>query len=190
MFSEIFTLVVDTLSSLYLMIILLRFVLQLSRADFYNPISQFAVKATNPFLIPLRRIIPGFGGVDIASLILAIIFQALILSLKIAVLASVIPNPIGVILMSVVLVLGFLLKLYFWTLIIMIVASWIAPGSHHPALMLINQIIEPLMKPFRKILPSMGGLDLSPILVILVLQILEKVVAQLSYQVGISFSLM
>jgi len=119
MFSEIFTLVVDTLSALYLMIIILRFVLQLSRADFYNPISQFAVKATNPFLIPLRRVIPGFGGVDIASLVLAIIFQALVLSLKIAVLAAVMPNPVGVILMSVVLVLGVLLKLYFWTLLIM-----------------------------------------------------------------------
>lgn len=190
MFSEIFTLVVDTLSSLYLVIILLRFVLQLSRADFYNPISQFAVKATNPFLIPLRRIIPGFAGVDIASLAMAIIFQALVLTLKIVVLTAVLPNFVGLMLMSAVLVLGVLLKLYFWALIVMIVASWIAPGSTHPALALINQITEPLMKPFRSILPSMGGLDLSPILVFLVLQILEKVVAQLAIQVGMSFSLM
>jgi YggT family protein len=165
-------------------------VLQLSRADFYNPISQFAVKATNPFVVPLRRIIPGFAGVDIASLVLAVIFQALVLSLKIVVLTSGLPNPVGLILMSGVLVLGVLLKLYFWSLLVMIVASWIAPGSTNPALTLINQITEPLMKPFRSILPSMGGLDLSPILVFLVLQILEKVVAQLSYQVGISFSLM
>ena len=190
MFSEIFTLVVDTLSSLYLMVILLRFILQLSRADFYNPISQFAVKATNPLLIPIRRIIPGFAGIDIASLVLAVIFQSLVVGLKIVVLTSGMPNPLGVILMSSVMVLGFLLKIYFWSLLIMIVASWIAPGSRHPALMLINQITEPLMKPFRKILPSMGGLDLSPILVFLVLQILEKVVAGLSYQVGMSFSLM
>jgi YggT family protein len=190
MFSEIFTLVVDTLSSLYLVIILLRFILQLSRADFYNPISQFVVKATNPFVIPLRRIIPGFGGVDIASLVLALVFQALVLSLKITVLTAGYPNPLGVILMSGVLVLGVLLKVYFWSLLVMIVASWIAPGSANPALMLINQITEPLMKPFRSILPSMGGLDLSPILVFLVLQILEKVVSQLSYQVGMSFSLM
>jgi len=190
MFSEIFTLVVDTLSSLYLMVILLRFILQLSRADFYNPISQFAVKATNPLLIPIRRIIPGFAGIDIASLVLAVIFQSLVVGLKIVVLTSGMPNPLGVILMSAVIVLGFLIKIYFWSLLIMIVASWIAPGSHHPVLMLINQITEPLMKPFRKILPSMGGLDLSPILVFLVLQILEKVVDGLSYQVGMSFSLM
>ena len=190
MFSEIFSLIVDTLSSLYLVVILLRFVLQLSRADFYNPISQFAVKATNPLLIPLRRIIPGVAGVDFASLVLAILFQASVLALKFLVFTAGMPNPAGLILMSGVLVLGMLLKLYFWSLLVMIVASWIAPGSSHPALMLINQITEPLMKPFRRILPSMGGLDLSPILVFLVLQILEKVVAQLSYQVGISFSLM
>lgn len=190
MFSEIFTLVIDTLSSLYLLLILLRFVFQLSRADFYNPISQFVVKATNPLLIPLRRIIPGFGGVDIAALVLAVLFQMLVLSLKVFVVSFGLPNPIGLVLFSAIFVTGFLLKLYFWSLLIMIVASWIAPGSAHPALMLVNQITEPLMKPFRKILPSMGGLDLSPILVFLVLQILEKVVSQLSMQVGMSFALM
>jgi len=190
MFAEIFTLVIDTLSSLYLMIILMRFILQLSRADFYNPLSQFIVKATNPLLIPIRRVVPGLGGVDIASLVLAVIFQSLVLGLKIAVLGFVVPNPLGVLVMSAVMVLGVLLKIYFWSLLVMIIASWIAPGSAHPALQLINQITEPLMKPFRNLLPAMGGLDLSPILVFLVLQILEKVVDQLAYQVGISFAMM
>jgi len=189
MFAEIFSLVVDTLSLLYLTVILMRFILQLSRADFYNPISQFIVKATNPLLIPIRRLIPGIAGIDIASLVLAVLFQSLVLALKVAVLGAVMPNPVGVLVMSVMLVLGFLLKIYFWSLLIMIIGSWVAPGSGNPVLLLINQITEPLMKPFRKILPSMGGLDLSPILVFLVLQILEKVVAQMSYQVGISFSL-
>ncbi|WP_197473004.1 MULTISPECIES: YggT family protein, partial [unclassified Oleiphilus] len=71
MFAEIFNLVIDTVSSLYVMIVLMRFILQLSRADFYNPISQFVVKATNPLLITLRRLIPGIAGIDLASLVLA-----------------------------------------------------------------------------------------------------------------------
>jgi len=180
MFPDIFNLIIDTVASLYLMIILIRFILQLSRADFYNPISQFVVKATNPLLIPLRRIVPGFGGIDVASLVLAVLFQVLVLVLKIAVLTQGIPDLITILLMSAVLVLGVLLKIYFWALLIMIVASWIAPGSGHPALLLINQITEPLMKPFRNLLPPMGGLDLSPILVFLVLQVLMTVVDHLS----------
>lgn len=190
MFADIFNLIIDTVASLYLLIILLRFVLQLSRADFYNPISQFIVKATNPLLIPLRRVIPGFGGVDIASLALAAIFQTLVLTLKVVVLASSFPNVLGLLMMSSVLIIGLLLKIYFWSLLIMIIASWIAPGSMHPALLLINQICEPLMKPFRSLLPPMGGIDLSPILVFLVLQVLSVIVSHLAHQVGLSYSLM
>jgi len=183
MFSEIFTLVLDTLSSLYLMLILLRFILQISRADFYNPISQFVVKATNPLLIPLRRIIPSIGGIDTASIVLAVLFQALVVSLKMLVLSGGVANPIFLSALSLVMVLDVLLKIYFWSLIIMIVASWVAPGSGNPALVLINQIVEPLMQPFRKLLPSMGGLDLSPILVFLVIQVLEVVLKGLQSQV-------
>lgn len=190
MFADIFSLIIDTLSSLYLMIILLRFVLQLSRADFYNPISQFVVKATNPLLIPLRRLVPGFGGVDIASLLLAVLFQTAVLCIKVVVLSGAFPNILGLVMMSLVLVLGVLLKVYFWSLLIMIIASWIAPGSTHPALLLVNQICEPVMKPFRNLLPPMGGLDLSPILMFLVLQVLSVVVTHLSHQVGLSYSLL
>lgn len=190
MFADIFSLIIDTLSSLYLMVILLRFVLQLARADFYNPISQFVVKATNPLLIPLRKVVPGFGGVDVASLVLAILFQFAVLSIKVAVLSGGLPHLLGVLVASLVLVLGMLLKVYFWSLLIMIIASWIAPGSMHPALVLINQICEPVMKPFRSLLPPMGGLDLSPILVFLVLQVLSVVVSHLAHQVGLSYSLL
>jgi len=183
MFTEIFTLVLDTLSSLYLMIILLRFIFQVSRADFYNPISQFVVKATNPLLIPIRRIVPSIGGIDTSSIVLAIIFQTLVISLKLLVLSGSLANPLFLLAVSVVMILDVVLKIYFWSLIIMIVASWIAPGSGHPALVLINQIVEPIMQPFRKVLPPMGGLDLSPILAFIVIQVLEVVVKGLHAQV-------
>ena len=176
MFAEIFSLVLDTVSSLYLMIILLRFIFQLSRADFYNPISQFVVKATNPLLIPLRRIVPGIGGIDTASIVLVLLFQMLVISLKLLLLGGGLANPLFLLALSTVMILDLVLKIYFWSLIIMIVASWIAPGSGNPALMLINQIVEPIMQPFRKVLPPMGGLDLSPIFAFLVIQILDIVV--------------
>ncbi len=180
MFAEIFNLVIDTLASLYLMVVLLRFIFQLSRADFYNPISQFVVKATNPLLIPLRRIVPGVGGVDIASLVLALLVQLVAIVAKVAVLGYAVSNPIDIVLLSSVLVLGKIIQIYFWSLIIMIIASWVAPGSTHPALLLVNQITEPVMAPFRKIIPPMGGLDLSPIFAFLTLSVLETIVNHLS----------
>lgn len=183
MFAKIFILVLDTVSILYLTLILLRFILQLSRADFYNPISQFVVKATNPLLMPLRRVIPSIGGIDTASIILAILFQTLVITLKMLVGSGGVANPLFLVALASVTVLAFLLKVYFWSLIIMIVASWVAPGNGHPGLLLVNQIVEPVMAPFRKILPPMGGLDLSPILVLLSIQVLEIVVNGLQAQV-------
>ena len=161
----------------------MRFILQLSRADFYNPISQFIVKATNPLLIPLRRIVPSIGGIDTSSIVLAILFQTLVISIKMLVLSGGLENPLFLLALSAVMVLDVLLKIYFWSLIVMIVASWVAPGSGHPALVLINQIVEPIMQPFRKLLPPMGGLDLSPILAFLTIQVLEVVVKGLQSQV-------
>lgn len=180
MFTSIFSLVIDTISSLCLLIILLRFALQLARADFYNPISQFVVKMTNPLLIPLRRVIPGFGGIDVASLVLATLFQFVVVFLKLLVLTGNIVNPLSLLLLSVLLVLGLLLKIYFWSVIIVIFASWVAPGNGHPVLVLLHQIVGPVMRPFQKLLPPVSGFDLSPILVLMSIQVLEIVLAHLS----------
>lgn len=190
MLQQILSLILDTVTFLYLLIILMRFILQVSRADFYNPISQFVVKATNPPLIPLRRLIPGFAGIDVAAIVLALLFQLVMLSLKFLVLAGGLPGIGALLSLSVVLVLGMALKIYFWGLLIMIIASWIAPGSPNPALQLLNQICEPVMAPFRKLLPPMGGLDLSPILLFMVLQVLAILLNGLSQQFGMGFSLL
>ena len=180
MFANIFNLIIDTIASLYLLIVLLRFALQLARADFYNPISQFVVKATNPLLVPLRRIIPGFGGIDIASLVLAALFQFAVLCLKFLVLSGGLPNPLSLLLLSALMAVGLLLKIYFWSLMVSIIASWVAPGNRHPVLVLMGQIIAPLMRPFQKLLPPMGGFDLSPILVLMSIQVAEIIIAHLS----------
>lgn len=170
-------LIINTLAGLYLLLVVLRFLLQLVRADFYNPISQFIVKATNPPLIPMRKIIPGFGGVDVSSLVLAVLVQAITIVLILLLKNSPLPVP-QILIWSVVGVLSLLLKVYFWGLLITVIASWIAPNSYNPALILINQILEPAMKPIRKILPDMGGIDLSPIIMFLTIQVLEVLLVQ------------
>lgn len=186
MLTQILLSSLQILTSFYLTIVLLRFLLQLARADFYNPITQFVVRATNPLLVPLRRVIPGWGGIDGASLVLAILVQSLVFVLML--LATDQGFAIDILMLltwSVVYVLWLIVKIYFWSLIAVIILSWIAPANPHPAIQLLMQITEPVMKPFRKILPPMGGLDLSPILVFLVLNAVSLLVNHLVIQVGL-----
>jgi YggT family protein len=170
--TQVGLLVINTLVGLYLLLVVLRFLLQLVRADFYNPVSQFIVKATNLPLIPLRKMIPGFGGIDIASLVLALLVQAVAIIL-ILLLNGIQPPPLQVAMWSAIGILSLLLKVYFWGLLITVIASWVAPNSYNPVLILINQILEPAMKPIRKIMPDMGGIDISPIIMFLLIQVLE-----------------
>lgn len=169
---EALILIVRTLFQMYMLVVLLRFLLQVAKADFYNPISQFIVKATNPLLVPLRRIIPGFAGIDVASLILAFVIQIIGITL-ISVIAGALPPMLSIIIYSIVKVASLIISVYFWALIINVVASWVAPGSYHPALVLIAQILEPLMAPIRRVIPPMGGIDLSPIFAFLLLEVLQ-----------------
>ena len=172
--TQVGMLVINTLVGLYLLIVVLRFLLQLVRADFYNPVSQFIVKATNPPLIPLRKVIPGWGGIAIASLVLALLVQAV--AIVLILLLNGIQPHFQVVLWAAIGVLSLLLKIYFWGLLITVIASWVAPNSYNPVLILINQILEPAMKPIRKIMPDMGGLDISPIIMFLTIQVLEILV--------------
>tara|TARA_B100001250_G_scaffold411750_2_gene441132 strand:+ start:1318 stop:1944 length:627 start_codon:yes stop_codon:yes gene_type:complete len=172
--SQVGLLLLNSIGSLILLIIVLRFLLQLVRADFYNPLSQMIVKFTNPMLIPLRRVIPGFGGLDVASLVLAFAAQYLLITL-VAMLAFKTANLPWLLMLgwSAVGLLKLMLNIYFWGMIIMVIASWVAPNSYNPALILINQLLEPVTAPIRRIMPDMGGLDLSPLIVLLGIQVVE-----------------
>ena len=167
--------VIQTLGSLYLLIVLLRFILQLVRANFYNPLCQFIVKATQPLLKPLRRVIPSLFGLDMSSLVLALLLQILlfvvILMLNGYQAFTVLLLPWGLI-----GIFSLFLKIIFWTMIISVILSWVAPGSHNPGAELVNQICEPALAPFRRLLPNLGGLDISPILAFMVLKLLDMLV--------------
>ncbi len=162
---SIVTFLIDTIGGLFVMAILLRFLLQVVKADFYNPISQAIVKVTSPLLNPLRKIIPGFGGMDIAALVLAYIIQCLFVVIKMQVVGYM-TFPVGAIATyGLFFLLKALLDLYTFALIIMIIASWVAPGSYNPGLLLLQQLTEPLCSRVRKVIPPLGGLDFSVMVV-------------------------
>ena len=169
--------IIQTLGSLYLLIVLLRFILQLVRADFYNPLSQFIVKATQPLVTPLRRVIPGFAGLDLASMVLAILVQLLLMVVTLTLMGY---NVGGFILQllvwSLIGVTSLFLKVFFFALIISVILSWVAPGSYNPGAQLVNQICEPLLAPFRKLLPNLGGLDISPIFAFITINLIDRFV--------------
>jgi len=176
-FIKIALMLLNTISGLFLFIVILRFLLQAVRADFYNPISQFIVKATNPLLLPIRKIVPGLGGYDISSLVLAVIIQIIAISTTL-VLMGAWPLPmLNVGIWALLGTIGIFLDLYFWGLLIIIIISWVAPNNPNPAIDLLKQIIEPVMKPLRDRMPDMGGIDLSPIIVILLLRVFETLLS-------------
>ena len=181
--------VLQTLGSLYLLIVLLRFVLQLVRANFYNPLCQFIVKATQPLLKPLRRIIPSMFGLDMSSLVLAILVQMVVFAIVLTL--SYIPfNILGLLLWSIIGVTALFLKVFFFAMIISVILSWVAPGSTSPGAELVNQITEPALAPFRRFLPNLGGLDISPILAFMVIQLIQSyVIPPLAMYVGMPLEL-
>ena len=168
---------VDTILGIYILLVLLRFLLQLVRADFYNPISQFIVRTTNPPLVRLRRFIPGFWGVDLAALALLITMEVLRISLT-AMLLGHSPRWTGIIFLG----LGELAKLAVYTIIFSIfiraLLSWFSNGLQHPMTRLLCSFTDPILQPVRRILPATGGIDLSPLVVFLGLILALKLIVQ------------
>lgn len=167
---------VKTLFSLYTIAVLLRFLLQMARADFYNPLSQAIVKITDPALKPLRRLVPGFGGIDLASLVLALIVQVAGICIVYLLFGQTVPGFFTVIAWSCVGLFALVLNIYFFALIIVIILSWVAPNSYNPAAVLIHQLTDPIMRPARNLIPPIGGLDLSPIFIFIAINLVEILV--------------
>lgn len=166
---------IEAVFGLYLMLLMLRFLLQLVRADFHNPVSQFMVKATNPLLRPLRRIIPGLAGIDLASVVLLFAIQALELGLlNLASGISVDAGALAVI--SIARLVNLLLTIYLITILIQVILSWVGPQAYNPVVSLLYSLNEPVLRPARRILPPFSGIDLSPLIVLVVIQLLKILV--------------
>ncbi|KAB0504191.1 MULTISPECIES: YggT family protein [Pseudomonas] len=173
--------VIKTLGSLYLLIVLLRFILQLVRANFYNPLCQFIVKATQPLLKPLRRVIPSMFGLDMSSLVLALIVQMVLIAV-ILLLKGFEVDLLLLVPWALIAIFSLFLSVLFYAMIISVILSWVAPGSHNPGAELVAQITEPVLAPFRRIIPNLGGLDISPIFAFIAIQLVQSwLIPRLAY---------
>jgi YggT family protein len=175
-FNEAAAYIVQTIGNLYLLIVMLRFILQLVRADFYNPLCQFAVRATQPLLKPLRKLIPSHGNLDLASLLLALLVQMALMALTLLLTYGVTGQPLQLLLWGIIGITALFINVFFYAMIIGVILSWVAPGSHNPGAQLVNQICEPMLMPFRRLLPNMGGLDISPIFAFMAIKLLDMLV--------------
>ena len=184
--ADILTFILESLGSVFLIFVVLRFLLQLARADFYNPFSQAVVKITNPVLIPMRRVIPGLFGIDIAAIILAILVQTIIAEATALIIAQQFINPLIVLPWALVGTLKLTTYIFFISILVVVVSSFIAPQSRHPAIVLAHQIIAPLTAPIQKMLPPMGGLDFSVFFVGMGLVIVQKILDAVAYSLHLN----
>jgi YggT family protein len=162
---------VGTLIDLYIAAVMLRLLLQWVRADFYNPVCQFLVKVTNPVIVPLRRIIPSIRRLDTASVVLMLFLE--LFSVWIA--SRISSSPLAadqILVFSLVKLVSTLLMTYFFLIIASVVLSWIGAQMRHPVIPLVYQLTEPVLKPFRKIIPPIAGIDLSPLFALIAIRFL------------------
>lgn len=173
-FSNAALFLVETFFGLYIFAVLLRFLLQRVRADFHNPIAQFLVTITNPPLKPLRRVVPGLFGIDLASVLLLLILEAVRAAL-IYFLAGQAFNPVAIILSSVVDLLRSTINLFLFAILIRVILSWINPYPN-AATQLLARLTDPLLRPAQRMLPPFSGIDLSPMLVMIGLVLMQMLI--------------
>lgn len=158
-----------TITQLYLLTYLIRFVLQWVRADFHNPLSQFIVRVTNPLVVPTRQVVPSAGGIDVATLVLLLALEAVFTWVLIAFVGTGV-QPATFVLFVVLRLVAMTIMFYTIVIIVYAILSFMGPGHASPLSLLLAQLVEPVLGPFRRMLPPIGGLDLSPLLVLILLQ--------------------
>ncbi|WP_456407945.1 YggT family protein [Thiolapillus sp.] len=164
--------ILQVLFEAYILVVLLRFFLQLTRADFYNPLSQFIVKVTSPVLVPLRRFIPSMAGMDIAALVLAWALKALELLLVVLISTGAFA-PVLAIFGAIPGLIELCINIFLYAIIIQAILSWVNPGAYNPAAALLYTLTAPVLRPVQRIIPPIGGIDLSPMAAILGLIVLK-----------------
>ena len=166
---------IDTLFSLYILAVLLRFLLQWCGADFYNPISQFLVKVTHPPLRILRRFVPSIGKIDTSSLILVLSLQMLA-DFSILLLKGVTINIGALTIFSITQLVSLLINVFIFAVFARAILSWLNPGTFNAASSILATLTEPLLDICRKVIPDLGGIDLSPLAALLLLQLAKMVI--------------
>ncbi len=166
---------IDTVFSLYILAVVLRFLFQWTRADFYNPISQFMVKITHPPLKLLRRFVPAIGKIDTSSMVLALALQ-MVSDISILMLKGVMVSIAGLVVLSFTQLISLIINVFIFAVFARAILSWFDPGNYNPASSLLQSLTEPLLSVCRKVIPDLGGIDLSPLAALVVLQLAKMMV--------------
>lgn len=171
-------LIFNTIVGIYLLAVLLRFLLQVAKADFYNPVSQAVIKITDPMVKVFRTFIPGYRGIDFSTLVLAFLIEAAAICMLIILYGGTIPGVGPIVTWAFVGVVLFIISIYYYAILASIIMSFVMMFSGstnpHPLLLLVWQLTEPVMAPVRKIVPPMGGLDFSPIFIFIAIQLIQN----------------
>jgi len=161
--------VLKTFTHLYLLLLLLRFWLPVLRADFRNPVAQGVLRITSPLVIPLRRFVPAIGRVDTATVLVAFTIEYLLILLLLT-LSRITPEFLPIAITAIMDLAVLSLNMFFFVILIKIIMSWVAPNNYNPVTAMLTTISEPVLRPFRRILPPIGGIDISPIFAIVIIQ--------------------
>jgi len=178
-FGNASTFLISALFGMYILAVMLRFLFQWVHADFSNPISQFIYKVTNPPLVPMRRFIPGFRGLDFSAILLMLVLQTLELLIIGLLPGQPMPAFPGVLAWAFAELIGLWINIYIFGIIILAVISWINPTGYNPMVGLISQITNPVMQPIRRLIPPMSGLDLSPMFALFILIFIKMALVEL-----------
>ena len=169
-FSNAGVFLINAVFGLYIFAVLLRFLLQVVRADFYNPLCQAIVTVTNPPLRPMRRYIPALRGLDTSAVILLMVLQ-MINTWLVAVIVGANPSFSGLLVVALAELLNKTVWTFIGAIIIQVILSWVAQGVHNPVISVIHALTNPLLRPMRDAIPPLGGLDFSPLIAILLLNL-------------------
>jgi len=166
--------IITTLFKLYMVTFLLRIVMQWIRADYRNPLTQFILKVTSPLVVPLRRVVPPIGKLDTSSLIVT-----LVLGLACTIIVAFLERCLGqvswfqLLWLTALWIVNLMLTIYLMVILIYVIMSWISPGTYNPMSSLLASICEPVLRPLRRVIPPIGGLDLSALVALIGIQALK-----------------
>jgi len=164
------TFVFRTLLDLYIITFALRLIMQWIRADGRNPLSQFIIRVTNPLVIPARRFVPSFGSLDTATLLILVGLELLATGVLINLACIGAPDIGQYLTLTLLRLIHLALRVYLFIILIYVILSWISPGGYNPASALLSAMAEPVLTPLRKLIPPIGGLDLSPLFALIIIQ--------------------
>ena len=188
-FAQATIFLVELSFDIFILALLLRYLFTIVRVDTLNPLSSLIMKITNPLLKPLRRTIPGYLGIDWSSVVALFLVQTIEIILIALIIKGVMPALSGLIILTIAYLLRMILYIYLFIIFVQVIISWISPNTYNPITTIMHQISEPILKPARQIIPSAGGLDFSPLIALVIINLLMILVISPLMDLGQKLSL-